>query len=134
MNQWQQLRTLLETRFQRTRRFNLDAELGRSVRLLAERENCSADELAASLISAALDDRRYREELWSRWQSLTVREQEVAALICLRYTTHQIAGRLIISPETVKSHVRHLTLKFGVRNRNELRRVLDRWDFSAWEK
>lgn len=133
MNQWQQLRTLIEGRFQRARRFSLDAQLGKSLRQLAERENCTPGELAASLLSAVRDDRHHRFELWSRWQSLSMREQEVAALICLGYTSRQIAVKLVISPETVKSHVRNLTNKFGVRDRRELRQALDQWDFSAWE-
>jgi DNA-binding CsgD family transcriptional regulator len=57
----------------------------------------------------------------------------VAALACLGYTTRQIAYRMEITPETVKSHMRNILAKFGVVNRIELRHRLEKVDFSAWE-
>ena len=77
--------------------------------------------------------RRRAEISLSRWRMLSPREQQVAALICLNYTGRQIAARLKISPETVKTHTRNLLNKFGLRTRTELRQVLADWDFSAWE-
>jgi DNA-binding CsgD family transcriptional regulator len=68
----------------------------------------------------------------ARWYSLSPREQQVAALICLNYTSRQIAARLRISPETVKTHTRNLLSKFDLRTRVELRELLADWDFSAW--
>ncbi|MGZ9164486.1 MAG: LuxR C-terminal-related transcriptional regulator, partial [Anaerolineales bacterium] len=39
-----------------------------------------------------------------RWSSLSHREQQVIALICLGYRNHEIAKILTIAPETVKTH------------------------------
>ncbi len=57
----------------------------------------------------------------------------MAALLCLNYTNRQVAARLGLSPETVKTHTRNLLAKFQLRTRAELRRALADWDFSAWE-
>ena len=77
--------------------------------------------------------RRAADDHLQHWQQLSPRERDIAALTCLGYTNRQIAGRLYISPETVKTHMRNLLQKFDVRSKSELRRLLADWDFSAWE-
>ena len=67
-----------------------------------------------------------------RWQMLSPREQQVAVLTCQNFTNRQIAARLMITPETAKSHVRNVLRKFGLKSKAELRRALADWDFSAW--
>ena len=49
-------------------------------------------------------------------------------------TNRQIAARLMISPETVKTHLRNAQYKFDVHSKAELRALLSDWDFSAWDK
>ena len=132
MNTWKHLWAKLRTNRSEQRTFALDAEALRGLRLLAEQQNCPPEEVAANLIHAALDERRLTEECWRRWRMLTAREQEVAALVCLNYTTRQIAARLTIAPDTVKTHVRNVLAKFGAPTRQELRQLLENWDFSAW--
>ena len=66
------------------------------------------------------------------WEGLSPREQEVVALACLGRTNRQIAARLYLSPETIKTHMRHAQRKFGVANKSELRALLVDWDFSGW--
>jgi DNA-binding CsgD family transcriptional regulator len=90
-------------------------------------------ELAADLLSEALLRRQEEERKLEYWRSLSPREQEVVALVCLNYTNRQIAERLVISPETVKTHVANVLHKFGLRRRGDLRQYLDNWDFSAWD-
>lgn len=51
---------------------------------------------------------------------LTPREQEVLALIVDGSTNAEIARRLVISENTVKTHVSHILEKLGARNRDEL--------------
>ena len=116
------------------RTFTLDVETAGALRLLAEREHCSIDELARQLVGAALTTRTAVERSLKLWQTLSPREKDVAALICLHYTTRQAAARLGISPETVKTHVGNLLVKFHVPNRQALREALHGWDFSAWEE
>ena len=48
--------------------------------------------------------------------SFTVREQEVAKLICKELTTAEIAQKLALSPRTVETHRRNMVVKSGVRN------------------
>jgi len=116
------------------RKFTLDAELVQYVQALAENEQRPPAEVAADLLSSGLAQRDMAQETWGRWLSLSRREQEVAALVCLDYTSRQIAARLMISPNTVKSHARNLLYKFNLHSRGELRILLMDWDFSAWEK
>ncbi len=115
------------------RSFQLNAELRRSLQLLAEQERQPPQQVAARLIHSALEERRQMEQGWLSWQSLSPREQQVAALICLGYTSRQIAARLEISPQTVKTHARNVLAKFNLRRRQDLRQALAGWDFSAWD-
>lgn len=50
---------------------------------------------------------------------LTVREREVLALMVEGLNNTQIAGRLVVSPSTIKSHVSHILSKLGVASRTE---------------
>ena len=51
--------------------------------------------------------------------TLTEREREVLALMIEGLNNTQIAGRLTVSPSTVKSHVSNILSKLGVANRTE---------------
>ncbi len=114
--------------------FTLDVQTLRSLQFLAEREQRSPEEIANKILDDAMRTHQEQQENFKRWQSLTPREQEIAALICLNYTSRQIATRLVISPETVKTHVEHILDKFEVTDRNMLRLLLSGWDFSAWKE
>lgn len=51
--------------------------------------------------------------------SLTEREREILVIIGHGSTNKAVARALEISPETVKSHVKHIFLKLTVRSRTE---------------
>jgi DNA-binding CsgD family transcriptional regulator len=106
----------------------------RSVQDLALREGRSPAEMARGLVAEALKQRAAASELLRIWQDLSPREQEVTALTCLNYTNHEIAQKLILSEETVKSHLQRVLRKFGLRRKDELIRALAQYDFSAWER
>ena len=114
------------------RGFALDMQVHASLEDLAAREQRPVDEIANDLLEQALDERAIAESKLEPWWELSPRQQEITALICLNYTNQEIARRLKISPETVKSHVRAVLNRFNVHSRIELRRRLAGWDFSAW--
>ena len=47
---------------------------------------------------------------------ISVREKEILNLIAYEYTTHEIASKLFISIDTVKTHRKHLFSKMDVKN------------------
>jgi DNA-binding NarL/FixJ family response regulator len=50
---------------------------------------------------------------------LTPREWEVLDLLCQNKDTREIAGTLVLSVETVRSHIKNMLRKLGVRSRQE---------------
>ena len=114
------------------RYYELTDTLLSTISTLASHEGRPEDELVTSLLAAGLTHYYALDELWPRWESLSPREQQVAALTCLGYTNRQIAARLSLSPETIKTHIRHMLGKFELASKAELRQALADWDFSAW--
>ena len=114
--------------------FAIQVDTLRSLKLIAEREQRTPEEVANRILSDVLRTHEAQQENWQRWQSLTPREQEVAALVCLNYTSRQIAAKLHISPETIKTHVEHILIKFNAPDRNALRLALSNWNFSHWDR
>ena len=111
----------------------IDGELSAQLSLKARTRGQTVGGLVTDLIARGLQQDGLRSQAEAALASLTPREQEVAWLTARGYTNPQIAEALIISPETVKTHVAHVLEKFGVRSKAELRvRLLDlgvRW----WE-
>ena len=99
----------------------------------ADAECRSPHDLAQELLAGALAQRRADKESLERWRSLSPREQEVTALTCLGYTNLQIARRLKISSETVKTHIHNVKAKFGVSRKSDLLSALLHLDFSGWD-
>ena len=98
-------------------------DIGRALQDLAAREMRSEDEIAR---------RQTAESNLLRWKELTQREQQVSALTCMNLTNIEIAEQLMISPETVKTHIRNVLAKFNLHSKGELRQFMGDWDFSAW--
>lgn len=127
------LREIFEKRRPGIRReaFSGDDQLRRTVREMALLQRRDEHEVYADLIESgmkALSETRKYEEVWSR---LSVREQQVTALICLGFRSYEIGVALGVSYETVRSHSKHIYSKFGLR-RKELRHALRQWDFANW--
>ena len=114
------------------RTYEFSESLYTTLSTLAQHEGRPEHELIPDILAAGLTQYRSSEELWPLWESLSPREQEVAALTCLGYTNRQMAARLSLSPETIKTHVRNVLFKFDVNSKAELRHILANWDFSGW--
>jgi ATP/maltotriose-dependent transcriptional regulator MalT len=58
------------------------------------------------------------------YHTLTRREREVLTLIVAGQSNRQMAEYLVVSPETVKTHVRHVLGKLGVARKAEIQSIL----------
>ena len=115
-----------------TRLFLKDEELIAAVKDVARQQRRAEEEVIADFTKAGLNQFLSQNEMERRWSSLTQREQQVVALICLGYRNYQIAEMLIIAPETVKTHLQRIFYKFNLRSSKELRLALKNWDFREW--
>ena len=133
---WKRLsgrRSALPKRDQHLRSYQLEQDLAQVVHGLADNEQRLPQEMAADLFFSGLAQQESNQALIRRWENLSRREQEVTARICQGCDRRQIAEALFISVETLRTHARHALVKFGVNDREELRRLLRGWDFSAWK-
>ena len=106
------------------RTFELSESLHLTLSTLAQHEGRPEHEFASDMVAAGLKQYFLREKLKPKWQSLTPREKDVARLIQKGLTNDRIAQRLLLSPETIKTHVANILLKFGVRKKSDLRHML----------
>ena len=104
------------------------------LREMAREQNINIEELATGYLEE-ITIKRYQStnENVLNWESLSERQQEVAALACLGFTNAEIAEKLDISLETVKTHIKVILRKFKVRGRHQLRYILRKWDFSDFD-
>jgi DNA-binding CsgD family transcriptional regulator len=119
-------------RTESSRVFLQDEELIAVIKDVAKLQKRAEEEIIADFAKVGLDQFRTQNELQNRWSSLSHREQQVAALICLGYRNYEIAQTLGIAPETVKTHLQHIFDKFHLRASKELRLALKDWDFRDW--
>jgi DNA-binding CsgD family transcriptional regulator len=126
----------IRKKFQRMfkRNFFLDVGTLHDIKIVASLEKREPEDIARQILKDGLRSRLEPDYTLTRWDALSPREKDVAALICLGFTSRQIAARLRISPQTVKTHAENVLMKFTLHSRNELRRVLQHWDFSAWDE
>ncbi|GAB1469438.1 hypothetical protein MASR2M66_03140 [Chloroflexota bacterium] len=118
----------------RTYRFDLSDSLQVTLSTIAKDEGRPENELIPELLNAGLTQYVSNERLWKKWEALSPREKDVAALVCLGYTNREIGARLSISSETVKDRLETALKKFNFTKRTELRDLLSIWDFSEWER
>ena len=135
MSIWQRLLNLISLRPKTgSRTYEISESLQVTLTTIAKHEGRPEHELLPDILAAGLSQYVTKDKLWKKWQSLSAREQEVAALACQGYTNREIGERLSISPETVKVRLQRAMLKFGVNTRSQLRMLLEEWDFSEWYK
>jgi DNA-binding CsgD family transcriptional regulator len=133
MSLWQLLLSRLGLRRDPALRYY---ELGENLHLtlkdLAAQEGRSEEDLTTDLLARGLSEYYSTDELWEKWEMLSLREREVVALTCLGFTNRQIAFQLGISADTVKTHLRNVLTKLQLHGKSELRLAFSSWDFSAW--
>jgi DNA-binding CsgD family transcriptional regulator len=110
----------------------LRPELLKAVEAIAAQNGRTIGEVANELIGHALYEHRLAESNLQTWEQLTQREREITALIWLGLTNPQIAGRLSISQNTVKTHIRNILVKFHANGKEALREKLYGLDLSEW--
>lgn len=115
-----------------SRVFLQDEELIAVIKDVAKQQSRAEEEVMADFAKVGLNQFLTQNEMEKRWSSLSHREQQVVALICLGYRNYEIAQTLGIAPETVKTHLQHIFDKFHLRGSKELRLALKDWDFRDW--
>ncbi len=85
----------------------------RTVRLVAE-GNMVID---PDLVVAVADELSAAQKGERGTETLTERELEILQLLAFGYTNKEIAGRIFVSPDTVKTHLEHVYQKLGASDR-----------------
>ncbi|MFI5681859.1 response regulator [Streptomyces cellulosae] len=95
-------------------------KLAEAVRVVAAGDALLAPGITRRLIAefSRLDDRP-RAPLKERVGGLTERETEVLALIAQGLSNAEIAERLVVAEQTVKTHVGRILVKLGLRDRTQ---------------
>ena len=95
------------------------AELVRAVRAVHGGDGLLSPGVTRRLISE-FAARSKEPEASAPLARLTEREREVVALVGLGLSNDEIAGRLVVSPLTAKTHVSRAMVKLGARDRAQL--------------
>ncbi|HKG52804.1 MAG TPA: helix-turn-helix transcriptional regulator [Anaerolineales bacterium] len=117
---------------EQTRMYLQDEGLISTIKDVAEQQKRPEEEIMAEFAKAGLNQFLTQNEMENRWASLSHREQQVVALICLGHRNYEIASILVIAPETVKTHLQRIFNKFQLRSSKELRLALKDWNFRDW--
>ena len=134
MSIWRKLLSLVGLRpISAPRKYELSESMQVTLTTLSQHDGRPEDELIHDLLAAGLTQYYSFDVLVQRWETLSSREKQVTALVCLGYTNKEIGLKLSISPETVRTHVKNALTKFNLQKRAELNLVLKGWDFSGWD-
>jgi DNA-binding NarL/FixJ family response regulator len=95
------------------------AELIRAVRVVARGESLLSPTVTRRLIAEFTSSTRTRRTP-PGIAELTPREREIVALVATGLSNEEIAGRLYVSPSTVKTHAGRAMMKLAARDRAQL--------------
>jgi DNA-binding NarL/FixJ family response regulator len=95
-------------------------ELVRGIHVVARGDALLAPSVTRRLIQAYAATPARRDPSGSTVGSLTEREREVVTLVGHGLSNDEIAGRLVISPDTARTHVSRARVKVGARDRAQL--------------
>ncbi len=105
-------------------KFQFNAPAAGPLKLAARQPRWVLGEFLGDLVTMGLGREAVREQVSASLQYLTPRELEVLLLIVDGLTDRQIAVRMSVTRETVRTHVKRIREKLGVSNRAYLRRML----------
>ena len=94
-------------------------ELADAVRLIAAGDALLAPGVTRRLIAEFARMGAPRGPSRKQLDGLTERESEVLALIACGLSNAEIAGRLVVAEQTVKTHVSRILMKLGLRDRTQ---------------
>jgi DNA-binding CsgD family transcriptional regulator len=134
MSIWRRILSVIGLRpISAPRKYMVSESMQVTLTTLSQHDGRPEDDLIQDLLAAGLTHYYSSDVLSNQWETLSSRERDVAALVCLGYANKEIGRKLSISPQTVKTHFRNVLIKFNLRTRSELRLSLQGWDFSLWE-
>jgi two-component system NarL family response regulator len=94
-------------------------DLIEAVRALHRGETLVPSRMLGPLLSTLFHRRTEQDEALRRISRLTRREQEVLALVAEGADNDDVAQALVISPQTVRTHIQNVLAKLGVHSRLE---------------
>ncbi len=121
----------LGKREQDSRGYSYDGQFAFTLTEIARRQNRDQNDVLQSILKAGVDEILRNDQYTAAWETLSPREQEVTALICMGYSSYEVASILCISYDTVRTHSKHIYVKFGLK-RKERRAALKDWRFAEW--
>lgn len=134
MSIWRKLLSVIGLRpISAPRKYQVSESMQVTLTTLSQHEGRPEDDLIQDLLAAGLTHYYSSDVLLNQWETLSPREKDVAALVCLGFTNKEIGFRLGISPETAKTHLRNVLIKFNMNTRSELKLSLNGWDFTLWQ-
>jgi DNA-binding NarL/FixJ family response regulator len=95
-------------------------DLRAAVQVVARGDALLSPSVTRRLIAEFVSQPGRQRHLPAELDELTEREREVMGLVAEGLSNGEIAERLIISPATAKTHVSHIMLKLGARDRAQL--------------
>ncbi|MFC7978937.1 response regulator [Streptomyces cinereoruber] len=95
-------------------------ELLHAVRVVARGDALISPAVTRRLIAEFAGRAERQPDLSPRLNALTEREREVLGLVGAGLSNDEIAGRLVLSPATAKTHVSRIMTKLAVRDRAQL--------------
>ncbi|XVS64541.1 response regulator [Actinosynnema sp. CA-299493] len=95
-------------------------ELLRALTVVAEGEALLAPSVTRKLIEEFANRPEHRRPDPRALRGLTAREREILALVAAGMSNEEIAGHLVISPATSRTHVSRVMTKLGARDRAQL--------------
>jgi DNA-binding NarL/FixJ family response regulator len=96
------------------------ADLVRAVRVVAAGDSLLSPGVTRRLIAEYATRSRALSPQAGQLDVLTDREREVVALVAMGLSNEEIAGRLVVSPLTAKTHVSRAMVKLAARDRAQL--------------